>query len=190
MAEVITLPDNESGIRALEAAKAPTRTAGAIEGKIEIGDTIQARGLPNYGEVIGETGTGKMTAWRIREPSGQISAILKRDAELQLKAEAAPSGLYGGKGPADSVFWATAAEPSPKLTPESLMAKISRGEAFTPEEEMLLRQPAYRAVKTAYQEQIAKPAAQAFREATEVRGPTRAEALERWRARERREGDG
>jgi len=127
-----------------------------------------------------------------------------------------------------------------KPTPESLMAKISRGEAFTPEEEMLLRQPAYRAVKTAYQEQIAKPAAptagarearikemeraiasrrpkdtpkevremaeaaiekrerleaferaapvpkpaaQAFREATEVRGPTRAEALERWRAR-------
>jgi hypothetical protein len=38
------------------------------------------------------------------------------------------------------------------ITPDGLMAKISRNERFTPEEEKLIRQPAYRDVKTKYQE--------------------------------------
>jgi len=259
----------------------PGVTAGMIGGATALGTA--GKGLERAGVPVAETPIGRWGPSGVGELAGLVAGpvalpALERAALRGAKALPGAARGVAARGEriipsarrAQEVLMEEAGGLKP--TPESLMAKISRGEAFTPEEEMLLRQPAYRAVKTAYQEQIAKPptptagarltpaseeeiwtalernlapeqlrlykvarygvqgerptvegaskalgmelkgldklgwrysqaesrwyrpavergvaapkpAAQVFREATEVRGPTRAEALERWRTR-------
>lgn len=56
---------------------------------IEKGDFIQSYGLPVYGVVIGEGHVCSIPAFKIRTPDGNVSAILKGQAELICKDDTA-----------------------------------------------------------------------------------------------------